>query len=77
MTRRRLFRLMRTVQVVVAVAGVPLLVDGAPALGVVAIVVGVGAFCVSGTAWYQEIFFARPACRRQRVSTSHVARPGV
>jgi hypothetical protein len=73
-TPRRLFRLMRSVQVVLAVAGVLLLLDGAITLGIVAIVVGVGAFCVSGTDWYREIFFARPACRREPSRPSALSR---
>jgi hypothetical protein len=60
MTRLRLLRFMRITQVVLAAAGVLLLVLGSAVLGAVAVAVGVGAFAVSGTDWYQAIYFERP-----------------
>ena len=60
MTRLRLLRLMRITQIVLAAAGVLLLVLGSPVLGVVAVAVGVGAFLVSRTDAYEAIYFEQP-----------------
>jgi hypothetical protein len=69
MTRQWLLQFMRITQLALTVAGVLLLLVGSTLLGVVAVAVGVSAFVVSGTGWYQEIYFERPAARA-RVCTN-------
>ena len=63
MTRHWLLRFMHITQLVLAAAGVLLLLAGSTVLGLVAIAVGVSAFVVSGTRWYHAIYFERPATR--------------
>jgi hypothetical protein len=65
MTRQWLLRFMRITQLALTVAGVLLLFIGPAVLGVVAVAVGVSAFVVSRTGWYQDIYFERPAVRAQ------------
>ena len=60
MTRLRLLRIMRITQVALAAAGVLMVVVGSPVLGVVAIVVGLGAYLLSRTDAYEAIYFERP-----------------
>ena len=60
MTRLRLLRIMRITQVVLAAAGVLLVVLGSPVLGALAVLVGVGAYLVSRTDAYEAIYFELP-----------------
>jgi hypothetical protein len=60
---------MRIAQVALAASGMLLLLLGSTVLGAVAVAVGVGAFVVSGTRWYREIYFQPPAVRA-RVCTN-------
>jgi hypothetical protein len=72
MTRRRLLRIMRIAQLVLAAAGTFLLVNGWIALGAVALGVGAAAIIVSNTDWYERIYFDGPSARTHHARSRRV-----